>query len=635
MCGVIGIITKDPVELEPIAGMNATLVHRGPDDSGLLLLPNEGVGLAMRRLSILDLAGGHQPMWDEEQECAVVFNGEIYNFAELREELTTLGHRFRTSHSDTEVLVHGYQQWGLDLFERLNGMFAFVIWDRRRRQLVVARDRAGEKPLYLARLPQGFAVASELKAIMYHPAVRRQLDLVALEQYLSFDFIMSARSILTDVQKLPAGHFAVVTPQSARSQPYWSIRFDDDSAAGTQGFVDQFDMVLDQAVRSRMVADVPVGVFLSGGLDSTTIAYYMSRHSAHVHSFSIAFEEPEFDESRYAFLAADHLATAHHLEVFSEDRVQDLVPKVAEMLDEPMADQSIFPTYLLSRFARESVKVALGGDGSDELLMGYRTYQALKIAWHLDWLPKPMRLAIAATASRLPQRLGGLPLKGRRFAERLTLPPVGRLLCSLGSFNGDCRWVLSEDVRAQLSLSAFDEPIAYLQGDAGLNGRVENATIAAYVRGYLQEDILVKVDRASMAASLEVRSPFLDPNVIAFLGSVPPSLKLRRLTGKYLLRQLMRGRIPDVIINRPKHGFGVPLGSWMRGALGPILRDYLSLERLKARGIFDGKVVNDLVDEHISGTADNGQLLWPLLLFEMWKERWLDSSESRQCGKEV
>jgi asparagine synthase (glutamine-hydrolysing) len=574
----------------------------------------------MRRLSIIDLTGGTQPMWDERRERAVVFNGAIYNAPELRAQLIDRGHLFASDHSDTEVLVHGYEEWDTGLFERLDGMFALAIWDIRKRRLVAARDRVGEKPLYIAKLPGGFALASELKALLRNPGVGRSVDPVALEQYLSFDFALSPRSIIAGIERLPAGHFALITRERCDVQRYWRMAFRP-SQDPEDALVRRFDDVLDRAVSTRLVADVPLGLFLSGGLDSTTIGYYMRRHRDRVRSFTIGFEEPGYDESSYAELAASHLGTEHHTEVFSQDRIWDLVPQVADILDEPMADQSIFPTYLLSRFARGHVKVALGGDGGDELLMGYRTYQALKLAHLLDIMPSRIRELVAKQARQLAPRESLVAERGLRALASLDRSPVERLLSHNGSYHGRARWVIAADHRENLPGSVFTEPVSLLSD--GAHGADDAAQlVAAYVGGYLQDDILTKVDRASMAVSLEVRAPFLASELVDFLGTVPASLKLHGMTSKYLLRHLMRGRVPDAVIDRPKSGFGVPLSLWMRDSLAPLVRDYLSPARIAAGGHFDTAAVARIVDEHVKGVRDRGRQVWSLLLFELWRERW-------------
>jgi asparagine synthase (glutamine-hydrolysing) len=393
--------------------MTDALTHRGPDDRGTVVFGEAGTALGMRRLSILDLAGGHQPMKDEAGRHHLVFNGEIYNFAALREELVRRGHRFVTDHSDTEVLVHGFEEWGVDLFPRLNGMFAVAIWDAEKRQLTLARDRMGKKPLYVARISTGWAFGSELKALFAHPQVGREVDLVALEQYLAFDYVIGPRTMLRDVSKLPGGHVAVVDTERYEVSRFWEPTFRRAGrVADERGFLEEFDTLLDAAVARRMVADVPVGLFLSGGLDSTTVGYFMRRHSDDVHSFSIGFEEKEFDESAHAQTAARSLGTRHHLEVFSQDRLQDIIFQIPDVLDEPMGDQSVLPTYLLSTFTRKGVKVALGGDGSDELLMGYNAFRPLKMAWMMDRLPLILRRGMARAARSAPATVGSRRLRG-------------------------------------------------------------------------------------------------------------------------------------------------------------------------------------------------------------------------------
>ena len=439
---------------------------------------------------------------------------------------------------------------------------------------------------------------------------------------------MPPGTIFNNIWKLPPGSYAAIDADSYTVHSYWSLGFAPQQFTVSDA-AKELDRLLDQSVQLRMIADVPVGLFLSGGLDSTTVGYYLRQHRDRVESFSIGFEDDSFDESRYAQLAADHLGTEHHLEVFSERQIAELVPLIADVLDEPMADQSIFPTYLLSRLARGRVKVALGGDGSDELLMGYRTYQAMKMAWQFDRLPNFVRRSLVGAAQRVPDRLGNTSLRGKRFMERLDKLPVERLLSSLGSYSGDGRSVLSDAVVSELNGSLHDfESRVLVPNSTGLDA--SQKTIAAYMGGYLPEDILVKVDRASMAVSLEVRAPFLDPDLIEFLTCVPTNLKLHGLTGKYLLKRLMKGRIPDAIINRRKQGFGVPLNAWLRGSLASTVREYLDPERVRRSGIFNPKAVEYLVKAHLSGQWDYGQKLWPLLLFELWRERWIPSSrESR------
>jgi asparagine synthase (glutamine-hydrolysing) len=622
MCGIAGIARFRPENQRGVLeAMVASLRHRGPYEGGSAEFAQDGVALGMRRLSILDIGGGHQPMTDETGRYTLIFNGEIYNFRELWTELADRGHRFTSDHSDTEVIVHGFEDWGTGVFARLNGMFAIAIWDAQERALTLARDRAGEKPLYVAQLNEGgWAFGSELKALLLHPDLDRDVDLGALEQYLAFDFILGPRTILKGVVKVPGGHWVRIDAHGYRSEPYWLPDFTPVKRRSDE-VTEELDELLTRSVRMRMVADVPVGLFLSGGLDSSTVGWYMARESVAVRSFSIGFEDPRFDESAEATQAAQHLKIRNDLRLFSEADLLDLVPRVTELLDEPMGDQSIFPTYLLSTVAREHVTVALGGDGSDELFMGYRTYQALKAAALLD--RKPIR-APTMWAGRVAVATGIAPLrKAGRLAMSLGLAPEERLLMRLGSFSGESRWVLSDQVKASLTEPAYEAARREFDPYIRAQRRSPERTIGAYLRGYLQEDILVKVDRASMATSLEVRSPFLDPAIIDFALSMPADDKLSGFTRKAPLRRLMRERIPDFAIDRPKRGFGVPLSAWLRGALKPMVEDLLSPECVDAGGYFDRDAVARLRTRHARGSDEAGDQLWLLLQFELWRKRWL------------
>jgi asparagine synthase (glutamine-hydrolysing) len=624
MCGVSAIITRSPVDLrDRIDAMTDSMAHRGPDDRGVAVFEGSGVALGMRRLSIVDLDGGHQPMHSDDGRYCLVFNGEIYNAPELRAELIHHGQRFRTDHSDTEVLLHGFARWRHSLWNRLNGMFAVVIWDREQQVLIAARDRFGKKPLFIAHCAGGYALGSELKAVLAGPGVAREVDLVALEQYLTFDYVVGPRTMLAGTSKLPGGHFAELTAQTFHCTRYWQPPDGGDHSSEPAA---ELDRLLDEAVRRRLMADVPLGLFLSGGLDSSTIGYYMRRHCEEVQSFSVGFEEEAYDESHYSSLAAGAIGTRHHLEIFSQDRLQDLIPRVADVLDEPMGDQSILPTYLLSTFTRGHVKVALGGDGSDEVLMGYNTYFPLKVAWSIDRVPF-LAKTMAGLARSCPETVLGQRAKGLAFARQLDRRPWERLFAVLGAFGGDSRWVFTNEARGALPESVFGEPETQMR--FALNGcsSAGEETVLGYLRGYLQEDILVKIDRASMATSLEVRSPFLDPDLVDFGLGLPVNLRLRGRTGKYLLRALMRGRLPDTLIDRPKIGFGVPLNQWLRESQRELLLDHLSPSSLRAQGIFDVEAVGDLVADHLSGRADRGHQLWLLLLYQLWHNRWLSPAQ--------
>lgn len=625
MCGIAGIVSYTrPPSVETAAAMSLAVMHRGPDEHGLEAIDGVCV-LASRRLSIVDLEGGRQPMWDEHRRFCLVFNGEIYNHALIRPELVDRGHVFNTDHSDTEVLVHGFEEWGTELFARLDGQFAIAVWDRARRVLTLARDRAGEKPVYIGLIPGGYVFGSEIKALLEEPGLSRAVDAVAVEQYLAFDYAMAPRTVLRDVHKLRAGHFTVISAGQVRTEPYWSLRFEGRPINVAEA-VARLDEALDASVASRMVADVPVGLFLSGGLDSSTIGYYMAKHSSHIEAFTVGFEERGYDETEHAISVASHLGLTHHIEVLSERHVLDLIPRVTEILDEPMADPSVIPTYLLSGFARKHVKVALGGDGSDELLMGYRTYQALKAAAGFDLLPHFLRSGYAVIARRLPNRTLGPYGKARRFVGALDIAPETRLLARLGAFGLDARKYLSPDLRSNLPSNVETEPIAEIRSSFSGAKDWGDRTVGAYFRAYLQEDILTKVDRASMAASLEVRAPFLAPGLIDFLATIPSSVKFPGFTRKDLLRRVMRGRIPDPIIDRPKMGFGAPLDAWFRGELGTLAREVLQPVRLGRADLLEPMRANRLLDQHLAGKADHGTRLWAMVQLQLWHERWIQGS---------
>lgn len=614
MCGIAGIYTPGrPVERAVLERMNAALIHRGPDAEGFLV---EGdLGLAMRRLSIIDLAGGAQPMGNEDGSVQVVFNGEIFNFQELRAELEGAGHTFRTR-SDTEVLVHAYELWGDAMAARLSGMYAFALWDRGRRRLVLARDKLGKKPLYLAEIDGGWAFASEARALLAHPGVTRTLDRGALIRYLVSEYVPSPHAIYARMRKLPPAGMLVFEggrPGSVRTT--WRLPAVPFRGSGAR---EEFDALLKRAVRRRLVSDVPVGVFLSGGIDSGCVAAEVRDAAPEVHSFSIGFSDPAFDESEAAAETARHLGLTHHAQRFDPAAMQALIPDLFRRLDEPFADGSILPTYLLSRFTRESVTVALSGDGGDELFAGYPTYVADAWARRLMGMPRALVEAGRWAADRLPVSHGyfSLGFKARQFFRGFTPDAPWR----------QHRWHCAFTPEELLELLPWPEEVARVQDEIDdeirdpepcLGGSVDE-TFHYYLRTYLTDDILFKVDRASMAASLEVRSPLLDDELVEFVHSLPPSMKLVGSTGKVLLREAFAGRLPPEVFTRPKQGFAVPMGRWLAGDLLPMARDLLSPARLGPQGILNPGPVERLLNEHAAGRADHRKKLWTLLALQLW-----------------
>jgi asparagine synthase (glutamine-hydrolysing) len=605
--------------------MTAAIRHRGPDDDGFYLEEGNdgiGVGLGFRRLSIIDLESGNQPIANEDGSVQIVFNGEIYNYRELRKGLESGGHRFKTN-ADTEVIVHLYEELGARCVERLNGMFAFAVWDERQRELVLARDRFGKKPLYYAELGGGLLFASELKALIEHPRCPTDLDFAALSRYLALEYVPTPHSIFEGVRKLPGG--CVLRWRSGRSRidRYWDLSFEPATEALTDAeYADELHRLLRAAVSRRLMSDVPLGAFLSGGIDSSSVVAMMVEEvpPTSVKTFSIGFEEESFDESHHARRVAAYFGTDHHEDVFTAGTLLELLPTVTDFADEPFADASILPTYLLSRFTRESVTVALGGDGSDELLAGYPTFPADRAA-RLYAVPRLLHEnVVVPLADRLPVSTANFSFdfKLKRFLRGAHLPTEIRHPVWLGSFTPEEQSGL---LRATPG-DAFADHRA-IWAEAHSRDPLERL-IYLYAKTYLQDDILVKVDRASMACSLEVRAPFLDVELVEFLGRVPPRLKLRRFETKRLLKLAMQNALPSGIAGRPKKGFGIPIAAWFKEELRDALLDELSAERVKRQGIFNPAEVQRLVSEHLAGTADHRKPLWTLFVFQLWYGRWMN-----------
>jgi asparagine synthase (glutamine-hydrolysing) len=632
MCGFCGILNfegEPPVSREVLAAMTATLQHRGPDDRGFFL--SDTVGLGHQRLSIIDLETGHQPLSNEDGSVWIVYNGELYNYQDLRADLEKAGHRFATR-SDTEVIVHAYEEYGTDCLQAMNGMFGFALWDSRRQRLFLARDRVGIKPLYYARLPRGWVFGSEVKALLAHPHLERRLDITALNLYLSLEYVPSPYSIFAGVSKLPPGHFLLVAGSDSHLERYWDLRLEKSEPRSPRSLTEctaEVRRLLHDVVKMELVADVPVGVLLSGGIDSSAVAAMMVRASNRpVPSFSVAFDDPSFDESAHARLVAQHLGTEHHEFPLSADTALKTLPEITAGLDEPLGDSSIIPTYCLSRFTKEHVKVALGGDGGDELFGGYSTLQAHRLAdYYLRLAPGWLRgLVEPWVLEKLPVSFDNLSFdfKLRRFLRDYARPPVVRHHRWLGSFTAEEKaWLLGP------MLSKCREKVVDLVEHHAYQARTQdplNQVLYCDLKLYLEGDILVKVDRASMANSLEVRVPLLNRLLVEYAAHLPHSFKLRGLTTKFLLRQALKGLLPESILRRGKKGFNVPVAKWFAGPLKPLLEDVLSPRRLKQQGLFQPDYVAALVREHQARRRDHRKLLWTLLAFQLWYERWLNKN---------
>jgi asparagine synthase (glutamine-hydrolysing) len=608
MCGICGIAASarplDPARLEAMSG---TLVHRGPDSSGAFV--DGGIGLAARRLAIVDLVAGDQPIGNEDGTCTVVQNGEIYNALELRAELERAGHRFRTGHSDTEVLVHAYEQWGLGFAERLRGMFAIALWDGRERRLVLARDRFGIKPLYYRHTGDELAFASELDALP-----QGELDLDAIEAFLAFNYVPGPLSIYREIRKLPPGHVlawedgAIRLERYARPGPL-PERTGEDQAE----LVEECRARLRDSVRAHLLADVPVGVLLSGGVDSGGLAALAAQEgSEQVRTFSIGFEEASFDELAGARAVAERYGTLHRELVLRPDAAL-LLPALAAAFDEPFADSSALPTYLVSKLAAEDVKVALSGEGGDELFGGYYTYVADLLAERAGGVASLARPLVELLPSS--SRKVSLDYRLKRFTRAAHLPPLER--------HHGWKTIFSADMRTELTGRSHGwDPLSL---DRGRYAETEGSDLLTRLQdvdlgGYLVDDLLVKTDRTSMAWSLEARVPFLDTMVANFAFSLPRDQKVRGFAKKRLLRKALEPLLPAEVVHGKKRGFSIPAAAWLRGELVPFARETLAPGTLRRQGYFDPAAVERLLDDHISRREDLSRPLWGLLAFTLWHE---------------
>ncbi len=637
MCGIAGGVWTDPrlgLNAAALRRMADALHHRGPDDEGYLLRtlppttssPSVSVGLAHRRLSIIDLSGGHQPMSNEDDSIHLVFNGEIYNFRTLRGHLQSQGHQFRTQ-SDTEVLIHLYEQEGDRFLEYVNGMFALALWDERRRRLILARDRLGEKPLVYHHQAGRLVFASELKALLALPEMPREIDPASVDDYLVYQYVPHPRSIYRNIHKLPPAHMAILEGGELHVRPYWQPDFngelsDREVAAAGEKLRD----LLSDAVRIRLESEVPLGAFLSGGIDSTIVVGLMQRHSkSPVKTFSIGFPIAEYDETNYAKVAAQAFGTEHHEFRVEPDAVQ-ILDRLVWHYDEPFADSSAIPTWYVSRETRHHVTVALTGDGGDELFAGYPRYWAMRIGQRFDALPSAVRSLLASPWwHALPRRRQkSFWSRLRRFAESLQLSPERRYLDWIAIFNLARRAELYSDHFLH-SLDGHDPAAFLLENYARSSHReIITSTTLADLTTYLPCDLLVKVDIAAMAHSLETRPPFLDHRVVELAASLPIDAKLRGGKGKRILLESFADLIPPAIRRRGKMGFGVPLDHWFRGPLSQFTSDVLLDPRTLQRGWFRPEAVQRLLDEHRTGAWNHSHRIWALLFFELWQRRWID-----------
>jgi asparagine synthase (glutamine-hydrolysing) len=627
MCGIAGFadhvqdhraLSNADGDLALVHAMCDVIRHRGPDDEGIHV--ETGVGLGMRRLSIIDLSTGHQPIHNEDRTVWTVFNGEIYNYRELREELEQAGHRFYTS-SDTETIVHAYEQWGEQAFGRLRGMFGLAIWDRRRQTLLVARDRAGIKPVYFAERGGRLYFASEIKSLLVAGAADRNINLEALDHYLTFLYTPRDGSIFRGVRKLPPGHYLRWTGGHVHVKQYWQLPASETFAGTDADAADQLHAVLRDAVRSHLISDVPLGAFLSGGIDSSLVVGLMAEVSDRpVETFSIGFDEPQFDELDHARKVAAHFKTDHHEFVVRPDALA-ILDRLIQHFDEPFADSSAIPTWYVCEMARRHVTVVLSGDGGDELFGGYDRYLPHPRVAAFDRLPIPAKRQAAAVAwPFLPHGA-----RGKNFLRHVARDDRGRFLDATAFFQPDEKRALyTDDLLRRLDPTAAEHTLA--AQFEGLDALPFGSQMMKFdFRTYLPEDVLVKVDRMSMAHSIESRVPLLDNHVIDFAATLPLGTKIHNGVRKVLLKQVASRILPPDIINRRKQGFGVPVGVWFRGSLRETFGDVLRSQRARERGYFNQRFIDRLLAEHLSGVRDHSMRLWQLVVLELWHHAYIDT----------
>jgi len=621
MCGIAGIATMGATpDRERLHAMCHAIVHRGPDGEGTYLAP--GIGLGMRRLAIIDLVTGDQPVANTSGSVQAVFNGEIYNYRELRRELGAKGHRFHSA-GDSEVIPHLYEEYGLDFIARLNGMFAIALWDTSLRRLLLTRDRAGIKPLYYSVRGGTLYFASEVKSILVAGGTNRELDPRGVDQLLTFEYTASPSTLFQDVRKLPPGGWLTYCDGELRQGLFWSVpRTVTPIVEPEEALAERVRTVFTGAVRRQLVSDVPLGAFLSGGIDSSILVAAMSEVSAQPPmTFSVGFGERSYSELEHARTVAQHCGTRHHEELLTPDYLS-ILPEVVAQLDQPIADFSVFPTLLVARMARRSVTVALGGDGGDELFAGYDAYAADRYAQQaVDWLPLSLRIALERCARIVPLARGkrGAANQVRRFLEGAALPACWQHL----------RWMmfLSDRQRSSLYRPEFAAAVAGSSAalvaamlDGGATQRLENQ-LRCDLRFYLPEDILPKVDMMSMAHSLEARVPYLDNEVIDLALAIPAHLKVRDGVRKYILKRAFRDRVPAAILARGKEGFSMPMKNWLNESWNGLMHELLCAENLRADGLFDAHAVARLMSEHESHAHNHSHVLWALMVFQLWNQR--------------
>ena len=601
------------------------MAHRGPDDEGYY--SDKKVSLGMRRLSIIDLVTGHQPIPNEDKSVWVILNGEIYNFPELREQLIAKGHTFFTK-SDTEVIVHLYEEEGENFVSRLNGMFAIALWDKKSNTFYLVRDRLGIKPLHYWQTEDNLVFSSEIKSIL-QADYQRELDFESMSQFFTFEYIPAPETIFKGIKKLLPGHMIVISNEKIKVNSYWDVAHSNASENhdGEESYQENIYLKLKESVKRRLISDVPLGVFLSGGIDSSSITALMSEVAvSKIKTFSIGFKEESFNELGYAKIVADHFQTDHTEFVVESNLVKELVPRLIEYLDEPLADASIIPTYIISNLARKYVTVALAGEGGDELFAGYDTYKAYQVAKFYRKVPKFIRNSIIKKIAPLLPASGkrlSFEFKAKKFISGIDYPPEISNFIWWGAYSpSEGKELFSPDIYEKTKEDLF-APITFHLNNCSADDTVSRLGYLD-MKLYLQDDLLVKSDRMSMANSLEIRVPFLDHTFVEYAASIPSSLKLKRLETKHILKKAMAPILPPEILTRKKIGFDIPLGVWIRNELKDFVTDILSPTNLNHHGFFNHAYIENLLKEHFHGEHNHRQLLWPLIIFQFWYDHYME-----------
>ena len=622
ICGIAGQLNNKQIYRDIISKMLESIYHRGPDDEGIFM--DKEIILGIRRLSIIDLENGHQPMTNEDGTVWTVFNGEIYNFLDLRESLKKKGHIFKT-HSDTEVILHLYEEKDLELVNMLQGMFAFAIWDKKKSKIILARDRFGIKPLYYTVINDILVFASELKSILAFPEVKKEINPLALDNYLSLEYIPSPQSIFKNVYKLPPAHILTFKDQAINLTKYWKLEKQDSIVAKNElEAKERLLGLLKQSIKKHFISDVPIGIYLSGGIDSSSIVAISKELFPYpVKTFSIDFKEDSFDESKYSKEIASRFNTEHEHRLFDSADMIKALPQIVKMLDEPFADASIFPTYLLSKFSKDYIKVALSGDGGDEIFAGYPTYLAHNFVKYYKFIPYFIRRKI------IEKLVKKIPVSHRNFSLDFILKKfisgaeIDDFFCRhivwMGAFDESekkylCRGGLIDNRENEMYPSGLN-----LKKEADLLTMIQKLDIDTYLEG----DILVKTDRASMMNSQEVRIPYLDHELVEFVFNLPASWRIKNFTTKYIFKETMNGRLPKNIINRKKKGFGVPIAFWIKNQLKDLVLDTLNKDQINRQGLFNYDYIKEILDQHLKGKADNRKKIWNIFMFELWYREYI------------